>query len=126
MATFKVVDELNAPLISTETPSTSGLGRFLPAPLLELMALRPVAKALDKPLADTATSPIAAEFSSRKTVPVAGAGSATLEAGARVGVGVYQGGELLFPADDLRDAVTIASGTSVRVSGCVRTPVGWR
>ena len=51
---------------------------------------------------------------------MAGAGSATLEAGARVGVGVYQGGELLFPADDLRDAVTIASGTayvSVGVSG---------
>jgi hypothetical protein len=120
MATFKVVDELNAPLISTETPSTSGLGKYLPAPVLELMALRPLAKALNKPLADTATTPIAAELSSRKTLPVAGAGSATLEAGARVGVGVYQGGELLFPADDLRDAVTIASGTayvSVGLSG---------
>ena len=57
MATFKIVDELNAPLISTETPSTSGLGKYLPAPVLELMALRPLAKALNKPLADTATTP---------------------------------------------------------------------
>ena len=46
MATFKLVDELNAPLISTETPSASGLAKYLPAPVLEIMALRPAAKAL--------------------------------------------------------------------------------
>ena len=84
------------------------------------MALRPAAKALARPLADAPTSPVAAEFSSRKALPVAGAGPVTLDVGARVGVGVSHGGELLFPADDLRDAVTIASGTayvSVGISG---------
>ena len=120
MATFKIVDELNAPLLVADTPSTSGLAKYLPAPVLELMALRPAAKALARPLADAPTSPVAAEFSSRKALPVAGAGPVTLDAGARLGVGVSHGGELLFPADDLRDAVTIASGTayvSVGISG---------
>jgi hypothetical protein len=120
MATFKIVDELNAPLLDAETSGNSGLAKYLPAPVLELMALRPAAKALARPLADAPTSPVAAEFSSRKALPVAGAGPVTLDVGARVGVGVSHGGELLFPADDLRDAVTIASGTayvSVGISG---------
>ena len=87
------------------------------------MALRPAAKALAQPLADAPTSPVAAEFSSRKALPVAGDGPA--DAGCRRARRrrCHQGGELLFPADDLRDAVTIASGTPTCRWG---SPDGWR
>jgi hypothetical protein len=119
MGILKIVDELNAPLLSEETPSAKGLAKYLPAPVLELRAVRSVAKALGRPLADANTNPIAAEFSLPKPIPVLG-GPVVLDADARVGLGVHQGGELLFPADDLRDAVTVPSGSayvSVGLSG---------
>ena len=92
MATFKLVDQLNAPSISTETPSASGLAKSCPRTGSRADGAPAGGGALAQPLADAPTSPVAAELSSRKAPAVAGAGPLTLDVGARVGVGVSQGG----------------------------------
>jgi Caspase domain len=112
MPTFKIVDDLNTPLLDVDTTKSSGLGKHLRDSVVRLMALRPIATSLQKRLSDAPTDPVAMEFAVPDTVAIGAAGDLTLDAGVRAAVGVHQPDELLFPADDLRDAITVPSGTT--------------
>ncbi len=110
MPTFKILDELNAPLLEVDTDQHRGLGKYL-RDAVRLRALRPAAGALQRRLSEAPTNPVALEFSVPDTVAL-GNGDLTLDAGVRAGVGVHQPDELLFPADDLRDAISVPGGTA--------------
>jgi hypothetical protein len=112
MPTFKIVDDLNSPLLEVEANKSSGLGKQLRDSVVKLMALRPIAASLQKRLSDAPTNPVALEFALPDTIALGDAGDLTLDAGVRAAVGVHQPDELLFPADDLRDAISVPSGTT--------------
>lgn len=112
MSTIRILDDLNAPLLDVEPQARSGLGRYLPDRVLTLLALRPAAAALQKRLSEAPTDPAALEFSLVDGAEIGGAGGLVLDAASRAAVGVHQPDELLFPADDLRDAVAVPSGTA--------------
>ena len=112
MPTFKILDDLNTPLLDVDTNTTSGLGKHLRDSVVKLMALRPIAASLQKALSDAPTNPVALEFAVPDTVTLGAAGDLSLDAGVRAAVGVHQPDELLFPADDLRDAISVPSGTA--------------
>jgi hypothetical protein len=112
MPTIRIVDDLDRTLLDVETARTSGLGRYLPESVTRLMALRPLAAALRKPLSESPTNPVAVEFAVAETVSLGSGADLALEADARAGLGVHQPDELLFPADDLRDAIAVPSGTA--------------
>jgi hypothetical protein len=125
MPTFKILDELNAPLLEVDTDQHQGLGKYL-RDVVRLRALRPAAGALQRRLSEAPTNPVALEFSVPDTVTF-GDGDLTLDAGVRAGVGVHQPDELLFPADDLRDAISVPSGTAyVSVGLAPRVKAGFQ
>ena len=112
MPTVRILDELNTPLLELPLVARARLARYLPDRAVQLMALRPVAAALGKRLSETATTPVAVELAATETIAIGGAGDLSLDAGMRVTVGVHHADELLFPADDLRDAISVPSGTA--------------
>jgi hypothetical protein len=112
MPTIKIVDDLERPLLDVESARTSGLGRYLPDSVVKLRALRPLASALGKPLSESSTNPVAVEFAVDETIALGSGADLAIDADARAGLGVHQPDELLFPADDLRDAITVPGGTA--------------
>jgi len=112
MPAFKLLDQLNTALLDINTPGGSGLGRYLPDRVVRLLALRPMASALQTRLSDARTAPVSMEFSSGDALEFGGPGDLALQAGASIDVGVHQADELLFPADDLRDAISVPGGTA--------------
>ena len=112
MATFRILDDLNAPVLDVEARRNSGLARYLPDAVVQLRAVRPVAGALRKRLSEAPTDPVALEFAMAESVPLGDAADLAFDAGVRAGFGVHHADELLFPADDLRDAVSVPSGTA--------------
>jgi hypothetical protein len=125
MPTFKILDQLNTPLLDVPVSKTSGLGKYLPESVVTLMAVRPAAASLGKRLSVAPTTPVALEFAIGEEVRLGDAGDLLIDAGALAGVGVHQPDELLFPADDLRDAVAVPSGTTyVSVSLVPRIKAG--
>ena len=112
MPTFKILDSLNTSLLDVAAKRDSGLGKYLPASVVKLMALRPIASSLQKPLSQAPTNPVAMEFSLPDPIEFGGPGDLSLHAGVRAAVGVHQPDELLFPADDLRDAISVPGGTA--------------
>ena len=111
MPAFKILDSLNTNLLDVNTGSQSGLGRYLPDSVVRLLALRPIATSLQKPLSEAPTNPVALEFSLPDPISLGADGDLSLDAGVRAAVGVHHSDELLFPADDLRDAISVPSGT---------------
>lgn len=111
MPTFKILDSLNTSLLDVAAKNDSGLGKYVPA-VMKLMSLRPIASALQKPLSQSPTNPAAIEFSLPDPIALGGPGDLSLDAGVRATVGVQQPDELLFPADDLRDAISVPGGTA--------------
>jgi ParB-like chromosome segregation protein Spo0J len=112
MPAFKILDSLNTNLLDVNTGSQSGLGRYLPDSVVRLLALRPIATSLQKPLSEAPTNPVALEFSLPDPISLGADGDLSLDAGVRAAVGVHHSDELLFPADDLRDAISVPSGTA--------------
>ena len=112
MPTFKILDSLNTSLLDVVAKQDCGLGKYLPSSVVKLMALRPIASSLQKPLSQALTNPVAMEFSLPDPIALGGPGDLSLDAGMRAAVGVHQPDELLFPADDLRDAITVPGGTA--------------
>ena len=112
MPAFKILDELNTSFLDISSGKQSGLGKYLPDSVVKLLALRPIAKSLQKPLSESPTNPVTLEFSTPDPIPLGPGGDLALEAGVRAAVGVHHPDELLFPADDLRDAISVPSGTA--------------
>lgn len=112
MATFRLLDDLNAPVLDVEGRRSSGLARYLPDSVVQLRAVRPVAGALRKRLSEAPTDPVALEFAMAESLPLGESGDLAFDAGVRAGFGVHHADELLFPADDLRDAVSVPGGTA--------------
>lgn len=117
MPGFKLLDHLNTSLLDVAVKRDSGIGKYLPDSAVRLLALRPAAQALGKRLSESPTEPVVLEFTTPETVAIGGAGDLSLDAGVRATVGVHQADELLFPADDLRDAVSVPSGTAYVSAG---------
>lgn len=112
MPAFKILDELNTPFLDVSAGRQSGLGKYLPDAVVKLMAVRSIASALDKPISAAGTNPAAVEFKLPDPIPLGADGALTLDAGARAAAGIHHADELLFPADDLRDAISVPSGTA--------------
>jgi hypothetical protein len=110
MPAFKILDDLNTSLLDINSGKQSGLGKYLPDPVVKLLALRPIAKSLQKPLSESPTNPVTLEFATPD--PVTLGADLSLEAGVSAAVGLHHPDELLFPADDLRDAISVPSGTA--------------
>jgi hypothetical protein len=112
MPTFRIVDDLDTPLLDVDSQESSGLARYLPDGVVRLMAVRPVASTLRKRLSEAPTNPVAFEFAVAEAIALGSAADLTLDVGVRAAFGVHQPDELLFPADDLRDAISVPSGTA--------------
>ncbi|MGH9310978.1 MAG: hypothetical protein ACRD1U_16500, partial [Vicinamibacterales bacterium] len=112
MPTIRLLDDLNAPLLDVDTSRSTGLGRYLPEAMSILRAVRPVATAFRTRLSDASTNPVAFEFATPEGIQLGKGGELSIDAGVRAAVGVHQPDELLFPADDLRDAISVPSGTA--------------
>ena len=112
MPAFKILDELNTSSRHQQRKQ-SGLGKYLPDSVTTLLALRPIAKSLQKPLSESPTNPVALEFSPPDPIPLGAWRRPGCSRRASVlRSGVHHPDELLFPADDLRDAISVPSGTA--------------